>query len=56
MMLTRVHLVAIIVISISAAMMMRLWYLQVFEKDFLQNQGDVRTVRMERINAHRGII
>ena len=56
MMLARVHLVGIIVISLSAAMMMRLWYLQIFEKDFLQNQGDARTIRMERINAHRGII
>jgi len=37
-------------------MMMRLWYLQIFEKDFLQNQGDARTIRMELINAHRGII
>lgn len=56
MMLARVHLVGIIVISLSAAMMMRLWYLQIFEKDFLQNQGDARTIRMELINAHRGII
>ncbi|MEO2181199.1 MAG: penicillin-binding protein 2, partial [bacterium] len=56
MMLARVHLVGIIVISLSAAMMMRLWYLQIFEKDFLQDQGDARTIRMERINAHRGII
>jgi cell division protein FtsI (penicillin-binding protein 3) len=56
MMLARVHLVGIIVISLSAAMMMRLLYLQIFEKDFLQNQGDARTIRMERINAHRGII
>ena len=56
MMLARVHLVGIIVISLSVAMMMRLWYLQIFEKDFLQNQGDARTIRMELINAHRGII
>jgi len=55
-MLARVHLVGIIVIFLSAAMMMRLWYLQIFEKDFLQNQGDARTIRMELINAHRGII
>jgi cell division protein FtsI (penicillin-binding protein 3) len=56
MMLARVHLVGIIVISLSAAMMVRLWYLQILEKDFLQDQGDARTIRMERINAHRGII
>ncbi len=56
MMLARVHLVGIIVISLSAVMMVRLWYLQILEKDFLQDQGDARTIRMERINAHRGII
>ncbi|MFT7219467.1 MAG: cell division protein FtsI (penicillin-binding protein 3), partial [Candidatus Azotimanducaceae bacterium] len=52
----RVHLVGFFVIVLSAAMLTRLWYLQVLEKDFLQDQGDARTIRMERINAHRGII
>lgn len=56
MTIARIHLVGIVVISLSAAMMVRLWYLQVIEKDFLQDQGDARTIRMERINAHRGII
>jgi len=56
MMIARIHLVGIVVISLSAVMMVRLWYLQVLEKDFLQDQGDARTIRMERINAHRGII
>lgn len=56
MMYVRVHLVGLIVIVLSAAMLTRLWYLQVLEKDFLQDQGDARTIRMERINAHRGII
>jgi cell division protein FtsI (penicillin-binding protein 3) len=56
MMFARVHLVGIIVILLSAAMMVRLWNLQILEKDFLQDQGDARTIRMERINAHRGII
>ncbi|SVE07379.1 uncharacterized protein METZ01_LOCUS460233, partial [marine metagenome] len=41
---------------LSSAMMVRLWYLQLVEKDFLQDQGDARTIRMERINAHRGMI
>ena len=31
-------------------------FLHVFDKDFLQDQGDARTIRMERINAHRGMI
>ncbi|MBT5701224.1 MAG: penicillin-binding protein 2, partial [Gammaproteobacteria bacterium] len=56
MMIARIHLVGIVVISLSAVMMVRLWYLQVLEKGFLQDQGDARTIRMERINAHRGII
>jgi cell division protein FtsI (penicillin-binding protein 3) len=56
MMLARVHLVGAIVIALSGAMMVRLWYLQILEKDFLQDQGDARTIRMERINAHRGMI
>ncbi len=56
MMLGRVHLVGAVVILLAASMMVRLWYLQILEKDFLQDQGDARTIRMERINAHRGII
>ena len=52
----RLYLVGIIVIMFSSALMARLWYLQVVEKDFLQDQGDDRTIRMERINAHRGMI
>jgi cell division protein FtsI (penicillin-binding protein 3) len=56
MMLGRVHLVSAVFILLSASMMVRLWYLQILEKDFLQDQGDARTIRMERINAHRGII
>jgi cell division protein FtsI (penicillin-binding protein 3) len=34
----------------------RLVYLHVIEKDFLQDQGDARTIRMEKIPAHRGMI
>lgn len=52
----RVVIVASIIVALSVAMMTRLWYLQVFDRDFLQDQGDARTIRMERINAHRGII
>ena len=52
----RVYILATLVILISVGMTTRLIYLQVFEKDFLQDRGDARTIRMERINAHRGII
>ena len=52
----RIYLVAAIVLLLSGGMLARLWYLQVYQRDFLQDQGDARTVRMERINAHRGMI
>ncbi len=52
----RVYLLVLVVILISAGMTSRLVYLQVVDKDFLQHKGDARTIRMERINAHRGII
>ena len=41
---------------LSLAMGARLMYLQIYDKDFLQDQGDARTIRAERINAHRGMI
>lgn len=56
MILARIYLVGLIVILLSSSMMVRLWYLQVLEKDFLQDQGDARTIRMQRINAHRGMM
>ncbi|MBO6564616.1 MAG: penicillin-binding protein 2 [Pseudomonadales bacterium] len=56
MMLPRVYLVGMIVLALAAGMLGRLWYLQIVDKDFLQDQGDARTIRMERINAYRGII
>lgn len=56
MTMIRIYLVAAVVMIISAGMLGRLWYLQVYDRDFLQDQGDARTIRMERINAHRGMI
>ena len=56
MSIARVNFLRIIVIVLTIGMVARLWHLQIFEKDFLQDQGDARTIRMERINAHRGII
>ena len=52
----RVWLVGVIVLLLSGAMLVRLCYLQILDKDFLQDQGDARTIRMQRINAHRGLI
>ena len=34
----------------------RLFYLTVIDKDFLQNQGEMRAVRTETIPATRGMI
>ena len=56
MMLSRLYLVGFVFIMLSLAMIVRLFYLQMVEKDFLQYEGDARTIRMERINAHRGMI
>lgn len=34
----------------------RMIYLQIMKQDFLQNQGDMRSVRIVKLNALRGII
>jgi cell division protein FtsI (penicillin-binding protein 3) len=34
----------------------RVVVLNIIDNDFLQDQGDARTIRIERINAHRGMI
>ncbi|MGI9321997.1 MAG: peptidoglycan D,D-transpeptidase FtsI family protein [Pseudomonadales bacterium] len=52
----RALLVALLVIALAAGMAVRLGYLQVEDRQFLQRQGDARTIRMERINAHRGVM
>jgi cell division protein FtsI (penicillin-binding protein 3) len=52
----RLLFVAICVVLVGTALEARLAQLYFIEKDFLQDQGDDRTIRMERINAHRGMI
>ena len=52
----RVLLVACAVVVVGILLEARLAYLYLIEKDFLKDQGDARTIRMERINAHRGMI
>ena len=39
-----------------AAILWKLTALHVLEKDFLQGQGDARTIRTEPLSAHRGVI
>ena len=52
----RLWLVVLTVLVIALGLEARLGYLYFIERDFLQDQGDARTMRMERINAHRGMI
>ena len=52
----RIHLAAFLFLLLMAGGAGRLIYIEMSEKDFLQDQGDARTIRMERINAHRGMI
>ena len=52
----RIHIAALAFLLAMVGGAARLIYIETSEKDFLQNQGDARTIRMERINAHRGMI
>lgn len=52
----RVYLFMGLFALLAMAMGGRVLYLNAVESDFLQGQGDARTVRLERINAHRGMI
>ncbi|MEX0943518.1 MAG: penicillin-binding transpeptidase domain-containing protein [Pseudomonadales bacterium] len=52
----RVQFVIVIFLLLVMAMSARVVLLQFVDGDFLQDQGDARTIRMERINAHRGMI
>ncbi|WP_110685261.1 peptidoglycan D,D-transpeptidase FtsI family protein [Salinicola aestuarinus] len=45
----------VILLALSA-LIGRVVYLQVIDRGFLQNQGDARTLRVESIGAHRGMI
>ncbi|MCK0745648.1 peptidoglycan D,D-transpeptidase FtsI family protein [Chromohalobacter nigrandesensis] len=48
-------LLSIVIIGLGA-LVGRITYLNVIDRDFLQNQGDSRTLRVEPINAHRGMV
>lgn len=54
--LFRYHIVLFSVVAISAVLIGRVLMLHTVERDFLQDQGDARTVRTEKIYAHRGMI
>ncbi|MCI0508529.1 peptidoglycan synthetase FtsI [Chromohalobacter marismortui] len=50
-----VFMLTLIVVALGA-LVGRIVYLNVIDRDFLQNQGDARTLRVEPIKAHRGMI
>ena len=52
----RISLVISLFVLLASGMGTRLVYLNLIDGDFLQDQGDARTIRIERINAHRGMI
>ena len=54
--ISRVHVVIAFFLALTVGMGARIVLLHLFDKDFLQDQGDARTIRMERINPHRGMI
>ncbi|MBL4680542.1 MAG: penicillin-binding protein 2 [Pseudomonadales bacterium] len=52
----RVHIVIAAFLLLTLTMSGRVVFLHLYEKDFLQGQGDARTVRIDKIPAHRGMI
>lgn len=52
----RLRLVAIFLVPLLLVLVGRLVQLHLVEREFLKHQGDVRTLRVEPIPAHRGMI
>ncbi|MFT4798230.1 MAG: cell division protein FtsI (penicillin-binding protein 3) [Candidatus Azotimanducaceae bacterium] len=52
----RVTVVIAVFVLLATAMGSRLVFLHVVDHEFLQGQGDARSIRAERINAHRGMV
>ncbi|MFT7688206.1 MAG: cell division protein FtsI (penicillin-binding protein 3) [Candidatus Azotimanducaceae bacterium] len=52
----RVHIVIAGFMLLTLLMGARVVFLHLYDKDFLQEQGDARTVRIDKIPAHRGMI
>ncbi len=52
----RLYLIFFVMTLCVLAILWKLTSLHVIEKDFLQGQGDARTIRTEPLSAHRGII
>ncbi len=54
--LFRYHLVRVALVLLCGVLIARVLMLHTVKRDFLQGQGDARTVRTEKIFAHRGMI
>lgn len=52
----RLRLVAFVLTLILIVLVGRLFQLHLVDREFLKHQGDVRTLRVEPISAHRGMI
>lgn len=52
----RFLLVVVTILLVAVVLIGRVTLLQLFDRPFLQNQGDARTLRHETIPAHRGMI
>lgn len=52
----RFSLVVFLLASLAALLIWRVVSLQLLDTQFLQNQGDARTIRTEKIPAYRGVI
>ncbi len=52
----RLRVVALVILPLLLLLVGRLVQLHLFEREFLKHQGDVRTLRVEPIPAHRGMI
>lgn len=52
----RLRLVAFVLTLILIVLVGRLFQLHLVDREFLKHQGDVRTLRIEPISAHRGMI
>lgn len=52
----RLNIVLVGLLGVALVMIWRVFDLHISERNFLQKQGDARTVRVEKIGAHRGMI
>lgn len=52
----RLYLMIAFFVVVTVTLCARVIVLNVVDNDFLQDQGDARTIRIKRINAHRGMI